>query len=106
MTQLPLPTMSRADEYEADFIAFNEARPEVWQLFVKFAFEVMAAGHARYSSDAICHRIRWHTDIEKVDGEKFKLNDHYTRYYAEKWRAEYPEHASLFAMRQKPSLKR
>ncbi len=87
-SQLPLPSLSRADQLRQDFDEFDAANPEVWKLFVMFAMEVLRAGHKRYSSDAILHRIRWHSTIEVHGGKPWKLNDHFTRYYSEKWQRE------------------
>jgi len=77
-----IKTDSRIEIYEHGGCAeeFDVANPEVWGLFVKFANEVMRAGHKRYSSDAILHRIRWHSTIEVHGGKPFKLNDHFTWY--------------------------
>ncbi len=102
-TQLQLKGLSRADQFRADFDAFDAANPEVWRLFVKFAKEVMRAGHKRTSSDFIVHRIRWHENVEVVGGKPFKINDHYTRYYSEKWQQEFPDDADLFERRKKPT---
>lgn len=53
----------------------------MFDLFIRFAREVKAAGHRRYSAEAIVQRIRWHTQIE-TKGDDFKLNNWYRALYA------------------------
>lgn len=52
------------DRLKAEFWAWHRKNPHVYELFKKFTFQVMEAGHGHYSARAIVHRIRWHTDIE------------------------------------------
>jgi hypothetical protein len=67
---------------EDAFNRFHAANPHVYQLLLHFAREVRAAGFEHYSTDALFHRVRWHVDIETSDSDGFKLNDHFTAYYA------------------------
>lgn len=77
---------------QARFEAFHITHPEVYEMFVRFATELVRAGRARYSSDAILHRVRWETDLKVIEGG-FKINDHFSSRYARKLAAEHP---SLF----------
>ena len=52
------PLKTRADQIRARFEKFHAANPQVWELFKKFTFQLIAAGRAHYSSDAIMQRIR------------------------------------------------
>lgn len=88
---------------EADWLRFHAENPEVYRLFCRFAFEVIRAGHKRYSSDAILHRIRWHTNVE-TRGAEFKINDHHSAAYARLFLAEHPGHAGFFETRVRRSL--
>lgn len=94
---------NRAEQILTAFLAFHQANPGVWNLFCRFTFDVINRGHSHYSSDAICHRIRWHTQIE-TQGELCKINDHYTAYYARMFAIKFPEHADFFENRKRPSL--
>lgn len=80
------------------FEAFHEEHPEVYVMFCDLCDRLIAAGHERYSSDAINHRIRWHFSVDCGDRE-FKLNDHFTSRYARKWLAAHPQHAGFFELR-------
>jgi len=64
------------------FDVFHKQHPEVYDLFLAFAQDVMAVGHEHYSADAILHRIRWHYDVNTNRDEGFKINDHFTSRYA------------------------
>lgn len=74
---------------------------EVCDLFEKFALQIIAAGHARYSSDAILHRIRWHEQIERRRSD-FKCNNNWTAPLARWFIAKHPAHANFFATRKSP----
>ncbi len=95
---------TRADQILEAFIGFHTRNPSVWELFKKFTWQAIGAGRDRYSADAICHRIRWHTDIE-THGEEIKINNNYTAYYARLFHAAHPEHAGFFQNRLRISEK-
>ncbi|WP_316201030.1 MULTISPECIES: hypothetical protein [unclassified Bradyrhizobium] len=84
---------------EERFWAFHESNPKVYQLFDRFTKQVISRGHTRFSSDAILHRIRWETNVE-THGDKFKINDHYSAYYARMWMDLNPDHDGFFATRE------
>ena len=89
---------TRADQILDSFEVFHFHNPNVWALFKQFALQAIASGRERYSSDCVCHRIRWHTAIE-TRGEEVKINDHYTAYYARLFHLAYPEHSGFFKNR-------
>ncbi len=84
---------------ETRFEKFDRAYPEIWRLFVVFTLDRIEKGFEHYSSDAIVHRIRWETDASVDDGFGFKINDHFTAYYARKFHDDYPEHKGFFRTR-------
>ncbi len=90
--------MSISDRFEK----WINANPDVYRLFKLFANEARNAGRRHYSADAICHRIRWHVNIEMraTDGAEFKINDHYSSRLARKLIAEHPEFTSFFELRE------
>lgn len=65
------------------FLDFDANNPMVYELFKKFAYQLVRAGRTRYSADAILHRVRWETALKTV-GENYKINDHYSALYARK----------------------
>jgi hypothetical protein len=69
-------------------------------LFERLALQVNKAGHDRYSSDAILHRIRWHINIERGDRD-FKCNDHWTAQLSRWFLAKHPELPGFFETRTK-----
>ena len=81
--------------------AFNEwhaDNPHVYAFYKYFTFQAIKSGRPHYSSDAICHRIRWHTEIETT-GEDWKMNNNYAAFYARKFMADYPQHKGFFRTR-------
>jgi hypothetical protein len=77
--------------------------PRVWELFVAFTQQAIGAGFAHYSADAICHRIRWHVQIETRDDSGWKINNNHVAYLARRYEQIYPQHAGFFRMREQRS---
>lgn len=95
------PLFDRDDEsIDARFAAFDAAHPEVYRLFVRFARELKARGHAHGSSDAILHRVRWETGANTERDGGFKINNNFSSRYARKLAAEFSaEFADFFEFR-------
>jgi hypothetical protein len=83
----------------AEFERWHDANPHVWSMFVRFAFDAISAGRARFSARDIIHRIRWYTDVEMRAIDDFKINDHWSPYYARIFRRTYPQYTELFEFR-------
>jgi len=78
-----------------NFRKFHLDNPKVYELFKKFAFEVIRKGHKNFSADAIMHRVRWETNIETTDQE-FKICNDHIAYYSRLFMAEYPQCDGFF----------
>jgi hypothetical protein len=72
--------------------------PEIWNLFVRFTFDAINAGHRNYSADAVLHRVRWETSVASK-GAEFKCNNNWTAFYARKFHKLYPQHKGFFRLR-------
>ena len=96
MTQL---NMFARSELEQQFERFHAENPHVYRLFCQFAFEVIRAGHRRFSARTIWERMRWELRVQTRRSGAFKLNDHYPPYYARKFMKDHPNHRGLFATR-------
>lgn len=97
---------SVASDLVKKFVAFHAANPDVYELFKRFAFEAIAAGHKTISSDMILHRIRWETDVatkaagwEPTSKRSLKINNTHSAYYARLFIIDHPGHAALFKLR-------
>jgi len=86
------------NEIEQRFQQFHADNPQVYELFDRFTREVIRRGYKRFSSDAILHRIRWETSVVTTD-RQFKINDHYTAYYARLWMQNNPQYDGFFSLR-------
>lgn len=83
---------------------FLAANPRVWNLFVRFTHEAIAAGHRHCSADMILHRIRWETSVATaggpiIEGRPLRVSNDLTPYLARKFHAENPNHADFFRLR-------
>lgn len=94
--------MTRSDQLFDQFEKFHRANPKVWNLFVSFTNQLLAAGHAHYSADAVLHRIRWESAIQ-TGGSSFKLNNNLTSLYARLFAVKFPQHAKFFRLRHRNS---
>jgi hypothetical protein len=107
MSSLPLldaieqrPRAGRSPETIREaFEEFHRLNPHVYALLVQFARQARGAGHARYSMDAIFHRVRWHVQIETRGGGEFKLNDHFTAMYSRLIMEQEPDLKDFFEVR-------
>lgn len=81
------------------FEAYNEAHPEVFTLFKRFAQEAKDAGRERFGGKAIWERIRWYCDVEK-GGDSPRLNNIYVSRYVRKLCQECPDLTPLFETRE------
>jgi len=86
-----------------EFDKFHKENPEVWELFVKFTFDVINTGRRNYSVNAVFERIRWHTDIETT-GKPFKLSNNHRAYYARHFHEKYPDYDGFFRTKQLRSV--
>ena len=80
------------------FERFHAANPHVYAAFTLYALRLAAKGRRRYSARTIIEVIRWTHDVETT-GPEYRINDHYSPYYARLFHADHPEHAGLFETR-------
>ncbi len=85
---------------QRDFEAFHAENPDVYQLFERFTFEAIQAGRKRFSARTVLHRIRWYTSVETRDPQGFKINDHWSPFYARMFHERYPAYAGFFELRE------
>ena len=83
--------------------AWHEANPRFWNLFVKFTFDLINAGHQHGSADMICHRIRWESALELNSREPVRVNNDYTSLWARLFAAQHPQHSEFFRRRRRIS---
>lgn len=68
-------------DLEVRFRKFHSENPQIFELFKHLAGKVRAAGHQKYSAQAIMHIIRWHHDI-KSSSKQFKISNDFIALYA------------------------
>lgn len=81
---LPLFSQTISDKIGADegktLDQYIKENRKVWNLFVRYAMQLINAGRTRGSADAIFQRIRWQSWVE--GGEGFKVNNNYRKGFA------------------------
>lgn len=91
--------MSHAFALARQFEQFDAQYPQVWELFLRFTFQVIHVGYQHHSADAVLHRVRWETGVEIGPEHEYKINNNYSAFYARKFHRTYPEHAGFFRTR-------
>lgn len=89
---------TRADQIFERWQAYHREHPETFRLFISFTFDVINAGKHHFSADAIMHRIRWFTTVERTSGT-VKISNDYAAWYSRLFAAVYPQHADIFSRR-------
>lgn len=67
---------------DREFTRFHFRHPEAYDLFERFALQLLHAGRRHGSAEQIVQRIRWETAINPTHDGGYKLNNHYRRRYA------------------------
>lgn len=98
--QLTFDDRRNKPSLEERYQAFVRENQHVVELFDRFAFELIRAGHERGSGDAIGHRIRWHCSVE-VRGEAFKINNDYIALLVRDFQRRHPPYAGFFCTRKR-----
>lgn len=91
--------MSRATDFAERFELFDAQYPQVWEMFLRFTFQVIHVGYQHHSADAVLHRVRWETGLEVGPEHEYKINNNFSAFYARKFHRAYPEHAGFFRTR-------
>ena len=89
---------SPANPIEERFWEMHAVNPRIYALFDRFTRMLIDRGYQHHSADAVLHRIRWATAVE-MDGDDFKINDHFSAYYSRLWMRNNPEHQGFFRCR-------
>lgn len=78
------------------FQTYDANNPLIWENFVRFTDEALAAGHSKMSAWFIINRIRWYVSVETTQDEGFKISNNFIAYYSRKFMATFPEKGKVF----------
>jgi len=96
--------MNRLEEMRKECQRFHRAHPEVWTLFVSFAFEKIRLGYTHYGVGAVIERVRWETS-GGASRPDFKINNNFRAFYARRFAKVFPEHKDFFRTRVQKSAR-
>lgn len=71
------------NHYQQEALDFIERNPHQYELFNRFAWELLNRGYKTLSAYLIFERMRWETAV--TSDEEFKVNNNYRPYFARKW---------------------
>jgi len=89
--------------YPEDFWQWIELNAHVLTAFIALARRSQARGLRRWSSDAICHVLRWQTAMREAGQSHLKINDHATAGLARLAMQLAPDLIGFFATRTPPA---
>ncbi len=72
---------------------------EVAEYFEQYTLFLIKRGFAHYGGGGIMQRIRWHMEVEKVEGARFKINENWMPCLTRWFMQEHPEHEGFFRTR-------
>lgn len=81
------------------FAEYDAKYPEIYELFARFAGQLLARGFVRYGARSVMEQIRWHYDTSGLRHDGFKYNDSYTSRYARKLAELDARYANFFRFR-------
>ena len=90
---------TRYDELEEKVREFHKAHPEVWDLFVRFSFELMEKGYKHYSVSGVFDRIRWEQGVGADGVSEFRIGNNFKPFYARAFMKMYPETVGFYRLR-------
>ena len=94
---------TRLEEMREQVTQYHKKHPEVWDLFVSFAFQMIERGYKNYSAKAVFERIRWEKDAGGNGVTEFKVGNNHPSFYARRFMRKYPEHDGFFRTRKQRS---
>lgn len=77
-----------SDEQRKEFLNYHKENKLVWTAFEHHATHAMMRG-VKVGAMAVINRIRWESEIEKPEGQQYKINNNYAPYYARIYNAKY-----------------
>ena len=81
-----------------EFQKYHETNPQVYEMFKRFAFELINSNVKSTGVRLVIERIRWETTIQ-TEGDAFKLNNNWSPYYSRMFMKDYPQHKGFFRVR-------
>lgn len=100
INQQMFPDMNIPDDplcaNEAKFWKYHEKNPKIYEVFDRFAREIVRAKRDQFGVSLIVERIRWFTNIETDSADGFKISNNMKPYYARLWMRNNPKHKGLF----------
>lgn len=89
------------DDLSSDFhfVEYIDKRPHIWREFRDFSFQAIRSGATKLSSKMIINRLRWYGQIEKQEGDRYKIDDQCHSFLARMFVSSFPDHADKFDLR-------
>lgn len=83
------------DKVQSKFDEFHEANPHVFAMWEKLTFEAINRGYKNIGAALIRELIRWETGLITT-GNKYKMPNVFTPYYARLFMKKHPQHKGFF----------
>ena len=80
--------------------AWIAGNPHVYELFMRFSRELLAAGLKRFGISLITERVRWEVAISTRSDDGYRINNNHRPYIARKLIEDYPTLGGVLQLRQ------
>jgi len=94
----PLDPKKPRNKHEAKFWEVHALNPAIYDKINAQAQTLLSQGRTHYGVEAFFASIRWDS-VLGMNNEEFKMNDHYTAYYARFWLQNNPYFWGFFELR-------
>jgi hypothetical protein len=82
------------------FLDFHEKNPQVYDLFKRYAFQLIEAGVRHTSVALIIERIRWESAISTTD-QQYTVSNNFRADYARLFMQEHPQFRDFFTVKKR-----
>jgi hypothetical protein len=91
--------VTRHEELQQKVREYHKKHPEVWDLFVRFSFELLEKGYRHYSVSGVFDRIRWEQGVGEDGVSDFKIGNNFKPFYARAFMKKHPEAEGFYRLR-------
>lgn len=85
-------------ERKKEWFEWHQKNPKIYELFERFTFEAIKAGHTKLSAWLIVNRIRWETSIA-TNGTDHKISNDHIAFYSRHFIENNPQYSGFFVMK-------
>ncbi len=91
--------MTTVSKIVHDFWSFHFSNPHVYRRFKEYVFQLIRAGHSKYSARTIICVMRFEQDLQTSGDDEYKISNSYTPGYARMFVKQNPQYKGMFVFK-------